>query len=581
VLQQGGFCVRKTHVDRENMTRNVVPLLLLVLLLGVVGGAAAEATPRSYALVVGANHGGHGQVALRYATDDARHFAALVRELGRTGDDQLELLIEPSVDAVREALAELRSRLVDDARAGLRSRVFFFYSGHAQARALSFGDGELPLEALRKELLALPSTLTVAVLDACQSGAFSGVKGAAPAADFSTSSVSNLNGEGIAVMASSTENELSQESSELGASYFTHHLLTALRGAADADRDGRVSLDEAYGYAYRNTLSDTLRTRVGSQHPTLEMDLKGHGAVALTYTADADARLLVPDRVVGRVVVQQRGRGAVLAELTKAQGSSAVTVALPRGDYEVLVTRAAGEAPRVCRVSLVQGAVYPLRTESCAQLAAPPALAQKGAGPPVERVFVELGIGRRFTQDDGFTGTLEAFRFRSVGDYTLAGDSGSLTPQLAAGVGLTPQIALLARLERLQKREFERVTENQASPDELSRFRWQTWSVAVGVRAYWPLLSARLLPFAEADLGLGLARSSYSGVRGEDTQSYAGPVLRADLGAIAQLHRTLGFVLSGGYDFAPVLKNELDQKRNDGGLHLSIALRLRFLRKGA
>jgi len=40
-------------------------------------------------------------------------------------------------------------------------------------------------------------------------------------------------------------------------------------------------------------------------------------------------------------------------------------------------------------------------------------------------------------------------------------------------------------------------------------------------------------------------------------------------------------VLSGGYDFAPVLKNDFGQKRNDGGLHVQLALRLRFMRKGA
>jgi hypothetical protein len=63
------------------------------------------------------------------------------------------------------------------------------------------------------------------VLDACQSGAFSGVKGASAAGDFSISSVRDLHSSGVAVMASSTGSELSQESSELKSSYFTHHLL--------------------------------------------------------------------------------------------------------------------------------------------------------------------------------------------------------------------------------------------------------------------------------------------------------------------------------------------------------------------
>src|SRR5262249_15794592 len=95
-------------------------------------------------------------------------------------------------------------------------------------------------------------------------------------------------------MASSSAQELSQESDKLKGSYFTHLLLTALRGAADADGDGRVSLDEAYHYAYRRTLAATARTQVGSQHVTLEMDLAGQGDVPVTYPAQARSHLELP-----------------------------------------------------------------------------------------------------------------------------------------------------------------------------------------------------------------------------------------------------------------------------------------------
>src|SRR5439155_13901499 len=119
------------------------------------------------------------------------------------------------------------------------------------------------------------------------SGQFARIKGVETTADFSFNSVSRLTTKGIAVMASSTAQELSQESDELKGSYFTHHLITALRGAADSDGDGRVSLDEAYRYAYRRTLASTATTQVGSQHVTLETDLAGQGEVPVTYPADA------------------------------------------------------------------------------------------------------------------------------------------------------------------------------------------------------------------------------------------------------------------------------------------------------
>ena len=118
-------------------------------------------------------------------------------------------------------------------------------------------------------------------------------------------------------MASSTAEELSQESDELKASYFTHHLVTALRGAGDGDGDGRVSLDEAYRYAYRRTLASTARTQVGEQHVTLETDLAGQGEVPVTFPAEARAQLDLPAPARGaraRAAAPERRRDGRRAE---------------------------------------------------------------------------------------------------------------------------------------------------------------------------------------------------------------------------------------------------------------------------
>src|SRR6185436_7029392 len=169
---------------------------------------------------------------------------------------------------------------------------------------LDLGAGELPLAHLRERLLSLPSTLTVVVLDACQSGAFSRIKGAQPAADFSFNSRQRLDASGVAVLASSSGSELSQESEQLRSSYFTHHLLVALRGAGDTDGDGQVSIDEAYRYAYHQTLLATAATAVGGQHVSLEVDLKGHGEVPLSYPVRATASIELPVGLEGQTIVE-------------------------------------------------------------------------------------------------------------------------------------------------------------------------------------------------------------------------------------------------------------------------------------
>src|SRR5579863_2463444 len=198
----------------------------------------------AYAIVVGSNAGGPGQMELKYAEDDARKMSALLVELGGYTPDRVALVLHPTPEQLRDALGKLGERVRADGAAGKQSRVFFYYSGHARSNAIDLGAGELPLDELRARLFDVPATLTVVVLDACQSGAFSRVKGARGVADFSISSRQHLDASGVAVLASSTGTELSQESEELHGSYFTHNLLVGLRGAGDANGDGQVSLDE-------------------------------------------------------------------------------------------------------------------------------------------------------------------------------------------------------------------------------------------------------------------------------------------------------------------------------------------------
>ena len=131
-------------------------------------------------------------------------------------------------------------------------------------------------------------------------------------------------------------------------SYFTHHLLLALRGAGDANQDGQVSLDEAYRYTYNRTLAGTAATAVGAQHATLETALKGKGDVVLTRPTLASSQLVVPARMAGRLFIQHRPSGSVLAELDKAPGAP-VRLALPSGPYSVLLRQ--GDEIRECDVT--------------------------------------------------------------------------------------------------------------------------------------------------------------------------------------------------------------------------------------
>ena len=310
-----------------------VTLVALALLAGTAHADPAVAT---YAIVVGSNAGGPGQTDLRYAEDDAHRVARVLTDLGGYPANAIDVVVHPTPEQLRDHLAKLAERVQADTAAGRQARVFFYYSGHARAQGIDLGATEMPLTELRERLFAVHASLTVVVLDACQSGAFSRIKGAQPAADFSYSSRQHLDATGVAVLASSSGSELSQESEELKSSYFTHHLLVGLRGAGDANGDGQVSIDEAYRYAYHQTLLATAETAVGGQHVTFEADLKGHGEVPLSYPRAATAQIVLPARIEGKTLVEDRRAHAVVAETYKAKGA-AVRIAVAPGEYDVLV----------------------------------------------------------------------------------------------------------------------------------------------------------------------------------------------------------------------------------------------------
>jgi hypothetical protein len=64
------------------------------------------------------------------------------------------------------------------------------------------------------------------------------------------------------------------ELSELGHGVFTYYLVQGLKGAADLNRDGIVSLQELYEYVERE-VTQRARAVGGNQHPVMKGELEG------------------------------------------------------------------------------------------------------------------------------------------------------------------------------------------------------------------------------------------------------------------------------------------------------------------
>ena len=526
--------------------------------------AAAPPDPAAHALVVGSNAGGRGQAELRFAERDARRMADLLRELGGVPAEQVDLVLAPSRSQLDRALARLARRVADDVAAGRTPRVLFYYSGHARATALNLGAEEMPLVDLRARLVAMSGGLTVVVLDACQSGAFSRVKGAAPAADFSYNSLARLNATGIAVLASSTGSELSQESDRLSSSYFTHHLIVGLRGAGDTSKDGRVSLDEAYRYAYHQTLLATAATAVGKQHVSLEVDLKGQGEVAITQPAASSSHLELPAALAGEVLVERRRAGAVVAELHKVKGE-AVRLALAAGAYRVLVRAPGADHLDQCDVALPPGGGRQLDPARCQEVALRDETAKGETAWKGPRFSVELGAGPAVVIQDQFVDSLESFGYRN---QTLFHAHLALSWMFA----VHRNFEIVAELTDLGDGEYAR------DADTRLEYGWSTTAFGLHTRARYPMAGERFMPYLQLGGGLARSETELTGASGEtDNQVHYGWHAGLAIGFELMPWRNLGFFSQVSVVTAPVIDNLIGDTHDSGGFFWRLGVRSSFL----
>ena len=315
--------------------------------------ALAEA--RRFALVVGDSKGGAGTRPLRYAERDARRMHAILTRLGGVRPEDARLLTAATADEVRAAIADLSARAERAKARGDETVLLVYYSGHAKDGDLRLGDTRMSLLELRDALRNAPADVRIGLLDSCQSGAITRAKGvrAAPSFDVQQAQAASTRPRGLVLIASSSADEESQESDDIGASFFTHYLASGLLGDADSSGDGKVTLAEAYTYAYARTVGETAETRAGAQHPVYLYDLGGAGDVVLTELSPARGSLVFPAGAEGVYVVLDGSRRAV-AEVAKARGDQR-RLALAPGDY--VVKKRDGETLLVGSFSLADAPV--------------------------------------------------------------------------------------------------------------------------------------------------------------------------------------------------------------------------------
>ena len=306
-------------------------LILILLSLGSVFLSADALEIRRFGLFIGANNGGDARQTLLYADDDAGAMARTMRQIGGISYEDSLLLLDPSVSQIRRELRGLTSRIQEVNTLVRRSEVMFYYSGHSNETGILLSDGMISYKEIRSQLDTSGADVVIAVLDSCSSGAFTRAKGGQRRSPFLMDDSSSM--EGHAFLTSSSETELSQESDSLGGSFFTHYLITGLRGAADNTRDGRVTLNEVYQHTYEETLSRTESTIGGPQHPAYDIQLTGTGDLVLTDLTVPTSALQLSGELAGRFSIRD-DTDRLIAEFTKPVGDT-LKMALPSGTYSI------------------------------------------------------------------------------------------------------------------------------------------------------------------------------------------------------------------------------------------------------
>ncbi|MDC0707037.1 caspase family protein [Stigmatella sp. ncwal1] len=320
--------------------RRAVPVLAALCLLGAAGAAAApleepRAAIRRYALMIGSSQGGAGREQLRYTGSDALALSQVMEELGGVATGDRLLLLEADRATLLTAISRMRQLVASAKPSEGRKELVFYYSGHSDAEGLLPRGELLPYEELRRLLSEVPVDVRIAILDSCGSGALTRSKGGVRRPSFLSDLSSQVRGH--AFLASSSADEVAQEADSLGASFFTHFLISGLRGAADANGDGRVTLNEAYQFSYHETLARTERSQSGPQHAAYDIQLAGSGELVMTDLRGAQARLNLAEDIEGRLFLRNWGNQLV-AELQKRPGRSLV-LSLEPGRYHVTLER--------------------------------------------------------------------------------------------------------------------------------------------------------------------------------------------------------------------------------------------------
>jgi len=211
--------------------------------------------PKVYAVIVGISDYEGTSSDLRYSSVDAELFynnlkSAMPTECSR-GDVRLLLNAQASDDEIEKTVKSVF------AKAGSSDYVIFFFSGHGSNQGYfcpyNIRSGRVDHTFIRDCFFNSKAKYKVCFADACFSGDL---------VDQSESSISQLEGDKIALLMSSKSYQTSMETASIEQGYFTYYIIKGMKGEADKSGDKYVTLAELFLFVKEEVSSATLGEQV-------------------------------------------------------------------------------------------------------------------------------------------------------------------------------------------------------------------------------------------------------------------------------------------------------------------------------
>lgn len=243
--------------DTINLKENISFLLDTVALLNK---NSKNESPRIFAIVIGVSDYYGTDADLNYADSDAKHFfshlnRAFPNEIKR-GESVLLLNHKATASLIKEQLTSIFSKATEN------DYIIFYFSGHGNKGVILPADipNNVNYSDVKLAFKNSKAKYKLCIIDACYAGSIEQIN-----------SISNYNNQQmlresrLAVLSSSSSNQLSSESIALGQGLFSYWLIKGMKGAADLNNDKYITAGELFVY----TRKAVAEKSGGKQVPTV------------------------------------------------------------------------------------------------------------------------------------------------------------------------------------------------------------------------------------------------------------------------------------------------------------------------